>query len=84
MERLAVLAEPAVWVLTNQVEQVSSGTVKSRVILGFLCFGVALAVGLAMIRVSSGLSLWFFIIPGYAIALGLMYFCPPHVYCHSF
>ncbi len=74
---LAVLAEPAVWVLTNQVEQVSSGTVKSRVILGFLCFGVALAVGLAMIRVSSGLSLWFFIIPGYAIALGLMYFCPP-------
>lgn len=30
-----------------------------------------------MIRVSSGLSLWFFIIPGYAIALGLMYFCPP-------
>lgn len=74
---LAVLAEPAVWVLTNQVEQVSGGTVKSRVILVFLCVGVALAVGLAMLRVASGLSLWYFIIPGYATALGLMRFCPP-------
>ncbi len=74
---LAVLAEPAVWVLAGQVEQVSGGTVKSRVILAFLCIGVALAVGLAMLRVIHGLSLWFFLIPGYAIALGLMFICPP-------
>lgn len=74
---LAVLAEPAVWVLTNQVEQVSGGTVKSRVILVFLCAGVALAVGLAMLRVANGLSLWLFLIPGYAAALGMMFVCPP-------
>lgn len=74
---LAVLAEPAVWVLTSQVEQVSGGTVKSRVILVFLCIGVALAVGLALLRVAHGLSLWLFIIPGYAISLGMMFVCPP-------
>lgn len=74
---LAVLAEPAVWVLTNQVEQVSGGAVRSRALLLFLCVGVALAVGLAMFRVAQGLGLWLFIGPGYLLAMGLMFFCPP-------
>ena len=74
---LAVLAEPAVWVLTAQVEQVSGGAVKSRLILLFLCAGVSLAVGFAMFRVAQGLSLWYFLIPGYALALGMTFFCPP-------
>ncbi|MDE7370601.1 MAG: DUF1538 domain-containing protein, partial [Desulfovibrio sp.] len=74
---LAVLAEPAVWVLTAQVEEVSGGSVRSRVILITLCIGVASAVGLAMFRVAGGLSLWYFLIPGYALALGLTFLCPP-------
>ena len=74
---LAVLAEPAVWVLTAQVEEVSGGSIPSRVILITLCIGVALAVGLAMLRVAGGLSLWFFLLPGYALALGLTLVCPP-------
>ncbi|MBD5417413.1 MAG: DUF1538 domain-containing protein [Desulfovibrio sp.] len=74
---LAVLAEPAVWVLTAQVEEVSGGSVRSRVILVTLCIGVASAVGLAMFRVAGGLSLWYFLIPGYALALGLTFLCPP-------
>lgn len=74
---LAVLAEPAVWVLTAQVEEVSGGSIPSRVILVTLCIGVALAVGLGMFRVASGLSLWFFLLPGYALALGLTLVCPP-------
>lgn len=73
---LAVLAEPAVWVLAGQVEQVSGGAIKSRVLLSFLCIGVALAVGFAMLRVAHGLSLWLFVIPGYVLALGMMFFCP--------
>lgn len=74
---LAVFAEPAVWVLTHQVENVSGGAIKSRIMLFFLCIGVATAVGLALIRLESGLSLWYFILPGYALTFLLTIFCPP-------
>lgn len=74
---LAVCAEPAVWILTNQVEEVSGGAIKSRVILIFLCIGVACAVALALLRVSLGISLWYFLIPGYLLAFLLTLFCPP-------
>lgn len=74
---LAVCAEPAVWVLTKQVEEVSGGTIRSRVLLVFLCIGVAVAVALALFRVTSSLSLWWFIGPGYIIAFLMTLFCPP-------
>ncbi len=77
MGALAVCAEPAVWVLTNQVEEISGGTIKSKVLLIFLCVGVAVAVTLALFRVSSGLSLWWFLAPGYIIAFLLTLYCPP-------
>lgn len=74
---LAVCAEPAVWVLTKQVEDVSGAIVKSWVILVFLCIGVACAVTLALFRISMGLSLWYFLIPGYGLAFLLTLFSPP-------
>lgn len=74
---LAVCAEPAVWVLTKQVENVSGGAIKSRVLLIFLCVGVAVAVALALMRVHSGLSLWWFLVPGYLLTFLLTLFCPP-------
>lgn len=74
---LAVCAEPAVWVLTDQVEDVSGGAIKSRVILVFLCVGVACAVALAIIRIKFGLSLWWFLIPGYLATFLLTLVCPP-------
>lgn len=74
---LAVFAEPAVWVLASQVEDVSGGAIKSRVLLFFLCIGVASAVALALFRLSAGLSLWYFLIPGYLLAFLLTFYCPP-------
>ncbi len=74
---LAVFAEPAVWVLTKQVEDVSGGAVKSRVLLVFLCAGVALAVALAIVRLSLGFSIWYLLLPGYGLAFLLTLFCPP-------
>lgn len=71
-----VCAEPAVWVLTNQVEEVSGGTVKRRLLLIALSAGVALSIGLSMIRVILGFSIWWYLIPGYAAALTLTFFCP--------
>ena len=71
-----VLAEPAIWLLTEQVEEVSRGKIKRMLMLAFICVGVALAVLFAMIRISNGLSIWTFLLPGYALILLLMPFCP--------
>jgi len=73
---LVVCAEPAVWVLNGQVEEVSGGHIRRSVMLVSLCIGVAAAVGMSMVRVVSGLSIWYFLIPGYVLALGLTRFCP--------
>lgn len=72
-----VLAEPAVRSLVRQVETVSGGMIRQPTIYISLCIGVALSVMLAMIRALWGINLWYFIIPGYAIALILAKFTPP-------
>ncbi len=73
---IIVCAEPAVWVLSEQVEQVSGGTIKRRVLLVFLSVGTAIAIGLAMWRAVSGFNLTYILIPGYIISMVLMIFCP--------
>ncbi|MBQ7159637.1 MAG: DUF1538 domain-containing protein [Treponema sp.] len=73
---VVVIAEPAVWVLTDQVESVSGGTIKRKVMLVALSAGVATSIGLSMLRVLTGFSLWYVLIPGYALSLILAFFCP--------
>ncbi len=73
---VVVCAEPAVWVLTEQVESVSGGTIKRKVMLAALSAGVAISIGISMARVLFGFSLWYILIPGYALALLLTLFCP--------
>ncbi len=74
---VVVCAEPAVWVLTEQVEQVSGGMIKRKLMLVALSCGVALAIGLCMLRIVFGFSLWWILLPGYGLALLLSLFCPP-------
>jgi hypothetical protein len=74
---VVVCAEPAVWVLTDQVEEVSGGHIRRPIMLVALAIGVAVAVALAMTRVITGLSIWWYILPGYAIAILMTFFCPP-------
>lgn len=76
MGAVVVCAEPAVWVLTQQVEHISGGSIKRKTLLTALAFGVSLSIILSMIRVTLGFSLWYYLIPGYSIALLLMLFCP--------
>ena len=73
---IIVCAEPAVWVLSEQVEQVSGGTIKRKVLLIFLSVGTAVAIGLSMWRAVSGFNLKYILIPGYIISMILMIFCP--------
>ncbi len=71
-----VQAEPAVFVLTHQVEEMTSGAISSKAMGLSLSIGVSVSVGLAMIRVLTGISILYLLIPGYAIALLLTFFVP--------
>lgn len=71
-----VKAEPAVYVLMEQVEEITSGAISGRAMGLSLSLGVAFSVGLAMTRVLTGISLIWFILPGYLIALCLSLFVP--------
>ncbi len=71
-----VRAEPAVFVLTHQVEDITSGAISAGSMSLSLSVGVAVSLGLAMIRVLTGISIFWFVIPGYAAALILSFFVP--------
>ncbi len=71
-----VRAEPAVQVLARQVEELSNGAIRQKAINLSLSVGIALSVALAMLRIITGISILWFLIPGYAIALALTFFVP--------
>jgi len=71
-----VKAEPAVYVLNHQVEEITDGAISARAMGISLSVGVAVSVALAMTRVLTGLPILYFLIPGYAIAIGLSFVVP--------
>ena len=71
-----VLAEPAIHVLNKQVETVTGGSISKKVMLLSLCLGIAVAIGLSMLRVLTGVSIWWFIVPVYVASLILTFFVP--------
>ena len=71
-----VMAEPAVYVLTRQVEELTDGAIDSGVMKTGLSISVAVSVGLAMLRVLTGISIFWLLVPGYALAIGLSFFVP--------
>ncbi len=71
-----VKAEPAVYVLNHQVEEITDGSISAKAMGISLSVGVAVSVALAMIRVITGIPILYFLIPGYAIAIGLSFFVP--------
>ena len=72
-----VKAEPAVQVLNNQVDEITGGLVSRRTMNTALSVGVAGAVVLSMVRVLTGLNIYWILIPGYVLALALSRFVPP-------
>ena len=74
---VTILAEPAVYVLTHQIEAVTSGYVKRKIVMMSLSVGVGLAVALSMIRIIvPGLQLWQYLLPGYILSCGMMFYVP--------
>lgn len=72
-----ISAEPAVHVLNKQVEEISAGAVSAKAMGLSLSIAIALATGLAMVRVLTGISILWFIVPGYVLALAMSFFVPP-------
>ena len=71
-----VKAEPAVLVLNKQVEEITGGAISQKVMMAGLSIGMSVSLGLSMVRVLTGVSLLWFLVPGYALALGLSFLVP--------
>lgn len=74
-----VLAEPAVHVLTRQIEVVSEGNIKAKTVLGVLAIAIGSAVVLHLIRAYYQFSIIYYLVPGYLLAIALT-FCVPKIY----
>lgn len=73
---LVVKAEPAVYVLMRQVEDLTDGAITGRSLQLSMSIGVGISVGLSMLRVMLGMDVLWFIVPGYMLALGMSFFSP--------
>ena len=74
---VTILAEPAVYILNQQIEDVTSGYVKRKAVMASLAIGVALAVALSIVRiVVPGVQLWHYLLPGYIISIVMSFFVP--------
>ena len=71
-----VKAEPAVYVLNKQVEEVTDGAISAQAMGLALSAGVSISVGLAMVRVLTGISILWFLVPGYAFAISISFVVP--------
>ena len=69
------LAEPSVHVLCHQVEEVTDGAIPKRLLVTLMASGVAVAGALGMARLVCGLSILWFVIPGYLVIIMLSFFC---------
>lgn len=72
-----VAAEPTVPVLARQVVEMTAGAIPKRALSISLSIGVAIAVGLSMLRILVGVPILWIFVPGYILALSLSFFVPP-------
>lgn len=75
---IVVLVEPAVHVLGEQIEEVTSGHIPINLIRMTLSLGVGTAIALSMVRITvPEVKLWYFLLPGFAIAILLSFKSDP-------
>lgn len=71
-----VKAEPAVQVLTKQVEEISNGSINQRSIQQSLSIGICISAGISMLRILTGIHILWFLVPGYVLSLLMTFFVP--------
>ena len=81
---LATFGEPAVRVLSDQIEKTSTGSIRKSVVLYTICVGVALFVALGMARIIFGIPLMYIVVPGYILAMVLLWPSDKTTICIAF
>ncbi len=71
-----VVSEPAIQVLGSRIEEISDGRIKRKTLMMYLMCGVGVAIALAMIRIITGISIFWILVPGYIIAFTLSFLVP--------
>lgn len=71
-----VKAEPAIRILNRQVQTVTDGIVSAKAMNRALSIGVAISIGLSVLRILTGIPIQWIIIPGYIIAVVMSIFVP--------
>ncbi len=72
-----VLAEPAVHVLTHQVEDITGGSVNRTLVLLFLSIAVGFSIFMSTLRILiPGIQLWMYLLPGFGLSVILAYLVP--------
>lgn len=72
----ATLAEPALRVLAERVEELTAGALGSTLFVQTVAVGVALGIGVGAARIVMGIEVTPFFIPALALALVLTFFAP--------
>jgi hypothetical protein len=70
-------SEPAVRILTDQVEAASTGSIRRSLVLWAVCLAVAVAVGVGLLRIVYGVPLLYLVVPGYALVVVIMWWSEP-------
>lgn len=65
--------EPAVRILAHQVEGASNGSIRNRLVLHTICIGVALWVGLGLLRIGYSVPILYLLVPGYLLVIAIMW-----------
>jgi len=71
-----VIAEPDVFIFNKQVEEVTEGSITTKMMNGGLALGMAIALSISMARILFGIPLIWILLPGYVLALLLTFFVP--------
>lgn len=71
-----VSSEPAIGVLTENIEELTNGNIKRGVLNVSIGIAVSVATGLSIVRILTGISIWWFLLPGYLFALLMTPFVP--------
>lgn len=74
---VATIAEPNVQVLAYQVDTVSGAVIPKNALIFAVALGVAIFVGLAMLRIILNIPLAYLLIGGYGLVFLLSAFAPP-------
>jgi hypothetical protein len=69
-------SEPAVRILADQVEEASNGSIRRSIVLYAICAGVAVSVGMGLLRIGYEIPILYLLVPGYLLVIAIMWFSP--------